>query len=255
MEKVKISFLKRVKNAITKFEAYPNFAIEPLSNAIKYLIKIVAIFSLVLSIAFTYKFSTIINDEDQVQIIKNEIQDSAPVEVDALNEVIDYVKNNNNFNFYLTMAIIFFISFIFTMIVYTLIDALLLSIIGFFASGMTRIKLRYKALYIMSIYALTLPIILNCIYAVVNLLTEYRIEYFSIVYNVIGCIYIITAVLMIKTDLIEQQIELTRIVQAQQQINEEHDYDVQKPDKKEDEKEETPKEVPTEENLGSESET
>lgn len=57
----KMNFFKRVITSIKDFDKYQIFAVEKLGVAIKYLVILVIIFSLVAAIAFTTKFSNYIN--------------------------------------------------------------------------------------------------------------------------------------------------------------------------------------------------
>lgn len=82
----------------------------------------------------------------------------------------------------------------------------------------SNLRIKYKAAYNIAVYSLSLPILLNLIYAVINILTGYTISYFSIMYMAITCIYIITAILMIKADVIKKQMELSKIIQEQEKI-------------------------------------
>ena len=82
----------------------------------------------------------------------------------------------------------------------------------------SNLRLKYSAAYNIATYSLTLPIVLNLIYAVINILTGYTISYFSIMYMAITCIYIITAILMIKSDVIKKQMELSKIIQEQERV-------------------------------------
>ena len=83
------------------------------------------------------------------------------------------------------------------------------------------LRLKYSAVYNIAIYSLTLPITLSLIYEVVNLLTGYTITYFSIMYMAITCIYVFTAILMIKSDVIKKQMELSKIIEEQERIKQE----------------------------------
>ena len=94
--------------------------------------------------------------------------------------------------------------------------------------------IKYKEIFNMSIYALTLSIVLYLIYICVNITTGFTIKYFDLAYEIISYIYIITAILMIKSDLIKQQIEIGKIVEEQKKVREEK--------KQEDNEEEKPKE-------------
>ena len=252
MENTKIPFFKRLKRAIVNFESYSEFAVEKMSVAIKYFAKLMIIFSIIISIAFTYKFSNVVNDEEQLQIMQNQLLENG-VDLEVINESMNYIKTNNNIQFYLTLVLSITIYCFGIFFILGLIDALLISVIGFIASRITKILLKYKPIFIMSIYALTLPIILNCIYIVANTLTGFTIDYFSIVYNVIAYIYIITAILMIKTDFIEQQRELVKIIREQQKIKHEQKNE-EEPEEKQDEKDKD-KENPPKQEPDSEPET
>lgn len=251
MENIKIPFFKRLKKAIIDFESYSDFAVEKLNIAIKYFAKLMIIFSILISIAFTYKFSTIVNNDEQMQIMHNQLADNG-IDLKLVDELINYVKNNNNAELYLTFGLSTAVYIFATYFILGLFDALLVCIVGIIISRITRIRLKYKPIYIMSIYALTLPIILNCIYIIVNVFTGFTIGYFPIVYNVIAYIYIVTAILMIKTDFIEQQRELMKIISEQEKVRKEHEQNNnENPDEKpEDEENEKPEDVPPDKPLG-----
>lgn len=251
MENTKIPFFKRIKSAIIDFESYSNFAVEKISVSIKYIAKLIAIFSIIISIAFSYKFSTIINNEEQLQILCNQIQETGMVDAIEVEKTINTIKDNSDTTFYVALTLNFFMYFFALYFVYGLIDAIIVSILGFLTSRLTRIRLKYKPIYVMSIYALTLPIILNCIYIVANTFTGFTIDYFQIVYNVIAYIYVITAILMIKTDFIEQQREIIKIVQEQRKVKyEQKEEKKEEKDKQPEDEDKDKEETPPEEPLG-----
>lgn len=119
--------------------------------------------------------------------------------------------------FFIAMAIYLFIIYFSTV----LVDALLYSVLGYITGIFSRLRLKYSATYNIAIHALTLPIILNLVYMIVNQLTGYTIKYFDIMYMAITCIYIITSILMIKSDMIKQQMELSKIISEQEKIRQE----------------------------------
>lgn len=140
-------------------------------------------------------------------------------------------------------AIFALITFIYLYIIYLiqfLLDILLLSVVGYLLSKIIGIKFEYKSIFNMSAYALTLSIILYMLYMIVNLFTGFTIKYFEIAYNAIAYIYIITAMLMIKSDLIKQQIEVGKIIAEQKKIREEKKKEEE--NKKEEQKDKKPKE-------------
>ena len=140
------------------------------------------------------------------------------------------------------------IAFVYLYIVYLiqiLLDALLLSVVGYILSKIVNIKLTYKSIFNISVYALTLSVILYMIYTVINLFTGFTIKFFEIAYNAISYIYILTAMLIMKSDLVKQQMEVGKIIEEQNKIKEEKTEENQP--KEEDKKEEEPKENQPEE--------
>ena len=119
--------------------------------------------------------------------------------------------------FFISMAIYLFIIYFST----ALIDALLYSFLGYITGALSGMRLKYSANYNIAVHSLTLPIILNLIYMIVNLLTGYTIKYFDIMYMAITCIYIITSILMIKSDIIKKQMELSKIISEQEKVKQE----------------------------------
>lgn len=248
MENIKIPFFKRLKKAVTDFESYSDFAVERINVAIKYFAKLMLICSILISIVCTYKFSTVVNNEEQLQITYNELADSG-IDLKPINGVINYIKDNNNFLSYIILTMSTTVGMFIGQFILGLLNAVIVCIVGIIISIITRIRLKYKPIYIMSIYALTLPIILNCIYIIVKAFTGFTIDYFSIAYDIISYIYIVTAILIIKTDFIEQQRELIKIINEQEKIRREHEQNNnenpdEKPKNKEEDKDEKPQEQP-----------
>lgn len=240
MENLKIPFLKRVWRAITKFERYIDFAAEKPSIAIKYFAKLMLIFAIITAIAFTFKFDSIINDDEQIQIMINQLADTG-ADTSQFMQTIESLRSSNATNLYLSIGFTFFgFAFVYYFL-YGLFDALVVSIVGWVTTKIVRIKMRYKSIFSMSIYALTLAIIFKMVYITVNTLTGFTINYFDIAYNVISFIYITTAILIIRSDFIEQQQELMKIVKEQAVVRKEHEQEKEEQDEgKEDNKKDNP---------------
>ena len=124
------------------------------------------------------------------------------------------------------LYIIYFISI--------LMDVILLSILAWFVSRISRIRLKYAPSLSVAIHSITLPVLLNLIYIIVNLLTGFKIKYFQLMYSTISYIYVIVAILMIKTDFINRQMELIKLAQEQEKIKKETEQkeDKEKPEEK-----------------------
>lgn len=312
----KMNFFKRIITSIKDFDKYQIFALEKTSTAIKYLMLLMLIFSIVIAATFTYQFKLSIDDavgyfneniyevnykEETLSINEgkeiiiltdkeilpiviintgaNEEQQNKYIEevskydsgIILLNDKIiykngiltqdieysyKYIANNYGITEFNKQAVIdvindvnavqlyysFFIAaFIYMFIIYftsTLLDALMLAILGYLVGRVIGIKIKFSASFNMGIYALTLPIILNLIYIVVNTFTGFYVKYFQWMYTTISYIYMIVAILIIKTDLISRQIELMKIVEEQEKVRKELE---EKQRKEEEEKNKEPK--------------
>lgn len=133
-------------------------------------------------------------------------------------------------------------------------DLLLIAIFGYIASRICGIKFKMSPMITLSIYSLTLSIVLSGIYNVVYILTGFEIKYFNIMYLLIAYVYIVAAILMIKYDYIKQNEELQKIIEVQKQVKKESDENLEDTEEKEkdtedkkEKEEKQPVEVPKEE--------
>lgn len=173
--------------------------------------------------------------------------------VDNKQELLDNLNESNLMYIY---VLIFETLFIYLFIVYlasNFVDAFVLGALGYIFARIVRLKLRFRATFNIGIHALTLPIILNLIYIVIDTLIGFNIAYFQWMYTSISYIYVAVAILMIKAEIINQKIQLIKLQQIQEQakeeqIEEEPKEKEKKKDKQEDEK--TEKKEKKDENLG-----
>ena len=138
------------------------------------------------------------------------------------NSILQFLSGSDMTKIYAIFAVVLFVYFFIVYLSQFLLDILLLSVVGYLIAKIIGVKFKYKSIFNMSAYAITLSIILYLIYMVVNLFTGFTIKYFEIAYNSIAYIYIITAMLTMKSDLIKQQIEVGKIVEEQKKVNEEN---------------------------------
>lgn len=135
--------------------------------------------------------------------------------------MVDFFKTNEwklmYFNICLAMLILNFILYG----VIILLDIFTLSILGLILNILIRTKFSYKDLVKISIYAMTLPIILYLIYIVSNCLFGTTIKFFQFAYSTISYIYLITVMLMMKTDIIKNTQELQKVLEEQKKVKEE----------------------------------
>ena len=114
----------------------------------------------------------------------------------------------------LAMALYMFIIYFSTI----MLDIFLLAVLAYIVARISGLRLKISAVFNIAAYSLTLPVVLNIIYAVVNTITGFTIQYFQIMYTAIASIYVVTSILMIKSDIIRRQMELNRIVEEQEKV-------------------------------------
>lgn len=159
-------------------------------------------------------------------------------------DVVNYVQNGEINSLYFSVFISLFIYSFAMYFINTLWYAIIIGIVGYFTMWMLKMKMRFVAVFNMANYALTLSTILNIIYLIINMLFNFTIEYFSIMYITVATIYLLAAIFILKTDLMKKQAEVMKIVEAQQIVKKELE-EQEKEDKKE--KEERKKEDKKEE--------
>ncbi|MBR6505026.1 MAG: DUF1189 domain-containing protein [Clostridia bacterium] len=324
----KLSFFRKISKSINDFDRYEDFALEKTSDAIKYALKLILIFTVVVCIGFTYicvqefdaMFAYIKNelpyfkfennelkiDINEAKIIKNEDEDISSVfiidtidtniETDKYNEEIssynigvillkdkiiiktpqtssstqynfsEIAQNYNlgtfdktnlitkveSINIVLKYAVIFIILFVYFYPIYLialLLDAVILSILGSIVALFYRMKIKFAPRFNIGIHALTLSVMLNMIYILVNLFIGFEIKYFDWMYNVISYIYVVVAILIIKSDLINRKMELIKLEQEKEKIKIELEKQKDEKDKDEDEKTKEDKEKKENNNL------
>ena len=207
---IKKGFFRRIGYSLTQIEKYPNMAAEGLGKAFAYLTGLMLICSIIFAIAIMFK----VNNFDDVLI-------QSGIEETQKQEIMDFINNTEKAQLYIGIFIISLMSSYIVFFIVTMVFVLILSIFGYFTAIIAKIKMKYVAILNMSIYSITLSVILELIYTITNLYTEFISSYFSIAYIAIACIYLISAIFIIKAEFIKKQEELNKIKEAQEQIKEE----------------------------------
>lgn len=152
-------------------------------------------------------------------------------------DLVDYFNNLNpaviSITVYLVTAIYIFILYLIT----SVSDTILMGIMGLFLSRILGVRMKFKSSFAIAVHAITFPILLNAIYIVVNLLTGFEIRYFNIMYNTVSLIYVVTAILIIRSNLIKRHMELKKLEEEQQNIKVEIEKQKEEENKKEEKKE------------------
>lgn len=148
--------------------------------------------------------------------------------------VLDYIYANQS-QVYISVAIVEFIYMFAIYLTSILMDTLVLALLGLIVSRIAGMKIKFSACFSMGVHALTLPIILNILYIILNAFTGYTIKYFQIMYTAISYIYMVAAILIIKSDYIKKQMELDKLKSEQEKVRAELDRQKEE-DRKEEEK-------------------
>ena len=148
--------------------------------------------------------------------------------------VLDYIYANQS-QVYISVAIVEFIYMFAIYLTSILMDTLVIALLGLIVSRIAGMKIKFSACFSMGVHALTLPIILNILYIILNAFTGYTIKYFQIMYTAISYIYMVAAILIIKSDYIKRQMELDKLKSEQEKVRAELDRQKEE-DRKEEEK-------------------
>ena len=154
-------------------------------------------------------------------------------------DVINYVQSGQINTLYFSVFVSLFIYSFSMYFINTLWYAIIIGIVGYFTMWVLKMKMRFVAVFNMANYALTLSTILNIVYLIVNIIFNFTIEYFSIMYITVATIYLLAAIFILKTELMKKQAEVMKIVEAQQIVKKE--LEEQEKKKEQEEKEERQK--------------
>jgi len=153
-------------------------------------------------------------------------------------QFVEYLTNGSMANFYFQYGMSMFIYLLIVNIILGLIDAFEIAILGLITTTIARIKMKFVAIYNMAIYSLTLPMILNVLYIIINYFTDFTITYFQVAYVTIAYIYLAAAIFILKDDFIKKMQEVEKIKQEQIKVREEIKKEEEQEKKEKEEKQE-----------------
>ena len=136
-------------------------------------------------------------------------------------DVINYINSSQMVNFYISIFITIFVYTFAMYLLTTLSNAIFLAVFGYLTTWIAKIKMRFVAVFNMSVYALTLSTILNIMYIAINIFIPFTMEYFQVMYVTVAAIYLIAAIFLLKSEYIKRQIELMKIAEAQEIVRKE----------------------------------
>lgn len=179
-----------------------------------------------------------------IEYIYKDVLSQMQIQEFTKQDVINYANSTQIVNLYISVFITMFVYAFIMYFITTVSNAFLLSIFGYLTTWIAKIRMRYVAVFNMTVYALTLSIILNILYVAVNIFINFNIEYFQVMYVAVAAIYLVAAIFILKGEFIKKQQELMKIAKVEavvkQQLEREKE-EKQEEKKREEEKEERKK--------------
>lgn len=150
-------------------------------------------------------------------------------------QLVEYLKGSNMMPLYLNLFLVLFIYAFVIYFINTVFYIIAISVVGYLATLILKLKIRYVAVFNMAVYAITLPTVLNMLYLIVNAFYRYTISYFDVMYILVASIYMIAAIFLLKSEFNKKQGEVQKIVEVEKEVKEEMK---EKQDEKKEEKQE-----------------
>ena len=175
-----------------------------------------------------------------IEYIYKDVLSQMQIQEFTKQDVINYANSTQIVNLYISVFITVFVYVFIMYFITTISNAFLLSIFGYLTTWIAKIRMRYVAVFNMTVYALTLSIILNILYVAVNIFINFNIEYFQVMYVAVAAIYLVAAIFILKGEFIKKQQELTKIAEVEAVIKQQLDREEE--EKQEEEKREKEKE-------------
>lgn len=146
---------------------------------------------------------------------------SEEVNASKKQDLINFVDQLGIPNVLLSIFIVLTIATYISNIIIVLSDVCVVAIFGWFAARICGVNFKMNPMIALSIYGLSLSIILDLIFDAIYIMTGFTVQYFEIIYLLIAYVYIIAAIFMIKYDLIKHTEELKKIIEVQKQVQKE----------------------------------
>ena len=151
--------------------------------------------------------------------------------------------------YFIAISIYLFVAYF----IAVLLDVIILSLFGLITTAFAGIRIRYRALFNMAVYSITISTVLQLIYIIVKTFTGFNVKYFDLMHTAISFICLTASIFMIKSDVIKQQIELMRVIEIKKKEQEqEKEEEKKEEERKEKEKEEKKENNNSEENKKTE---
>ena len=156
--------------------------------------------------------------------------------VNHLNEQLNSPKTY--IMYFIAISIYLFVAYF----IAVLLDVIILSLFGLITTAFAGIRIRYRALFNMAAYSITISTVLQLIYIIVKTFTGFNVKYFDLMHTAISFICLTASIFMIKSDVIKQQMELMRVIEIKKKEQEQEKEEEKKEEERKEEKKEEKKE-------------
>lgn len=148
-------------------------------------------------------------------------------------ELLDYLSSSKMNEVYWNYFLAMFAAGWLFIIVNLLAYVILISFFGYATVWMLKLKVKYSAVFSMTIYAITLSVIIDIFYQLLNIFVDFKIEIDTLTV-LLTAIYLFAAIFMIKDDFNKKQGQLQKIKDEEKETKNEYKEKLaENPDKRE----------------------
>ena len=166
-------------------------------------------------------------DEGRVEESYASLKQTNSSDMYLINSIVknwDSLDNNNIVN--TAVVITSFLDTLYIYFINTALNLILISTLSYLSAKILKVNIRYNGAFKIASHAITLPIVLDLIYNIINVFTYFEIPYFIIMYFGVSYIYVLTALFMMKSDNVTMQKELNKIKEVEDMVKEELKLDI-----------------------------
>ncbi len=156
--------------------------------------------------------------------------------------ILNQLEGTGKQNIIINIMLIVFVAELLTNLISTIINILALSLLGIIIAKLLHTNLKYIPILNMSISAITLPTILSLIYLTVQALNGFLMPYFQIMYTLVSYIYLIAAILIIKSEQNKRNQEIVATIKIDTDKKDEEKQKEEKNQKEKNPEEKNPEE-------------
>lgn len=135
--------------------------------------------------------------------------------------IVSYITTSKMITVYASIFLSLVLVFAMLYLLELLLEAVTPMIFGYIAARFIGLKLKASNMFNITVHAMTLSVVLRIFYIIINVATGFYIKYFDTMYITLIYIYVITALFIIRSNLIKQQIELMKIIEEQKNVKQE----------------------------------